>query len=53
VKDMHNNFVVVVVVKGFLESKDKLYTFYEFPKKYPSITVLIAQIDDWSRIWHE
>jgi hypothetical protein len=44
VKDMHNNFVVVI--EGFLDPKDRLYKFCDFPKKDPGPTTLIAHTND-------
>lgn len=51
VKDIHNNFVVVA--EGFLDLKDRLYKFCDFPKKDLGSTALIAHIDNWNRLWHE
>jgi hypothetical protein len=47
VKDMHNKFVVVA--KGILDLKGKLYNFFDPQKKVLGMTPLIAEIDGSSR----
>lgn len=45
---MKNKFVVITI--GILDPKDKLYKFYELPRKYLGSISLIAKTNDWIRI---
>lgn len=45
-KDINNDFVVVVVVEGILDPKDKLHNNCHFPKKDLGSAALIARTDN-------
>jgi hypothetical protein len=44
VKDIHTKFVVII--EGFLDLKERLYKFYDFPKKYLRPNELVAHIKE-------